>query len=350
MAKSVSRFGWKKGRPAAGSGGAGAQAPNREESKFFKRFERLMWVARKLITSYPRGEKVSELANNCLVSTKQIRRDIETIESFGARISTGNARYSIEPGSFIPFLKLTSAEAVTIFLAARLRALNSNAHNPVIVDTFDKLGAVLPAGINPQVKKSFEWLQKQPPNKPYVEMMRLLSEAWSSGYCVEMSYQPLGQPEASDRIVEPYFIQPAPLEHANYLIGYCRYKKRVTTFKIERIKRLKPLYNAKYEIPASFDINEYLGTAWGVAAYGDISRVKLLFKEELARVALETRWHPSQVNVLKPDGNVVTAFRVSVNLPFIGFILQWGNKVEVLEPAALRKKVADEASKIVKIY
>jgi predicted DNA-binding transcriptional regulator YafY len=56
------------------------------------------------------------------------------------------------------------------------------------------------------------------------------------------------------------------------------------------------------------------------------------------------------VNVPQQDGNVVAAFRVSVNLPFIGFILQWGDKVEVLEPATLRKKVADEARKIVKIY
>ena len=143
---------------------------------------------------------------------------------------------------------------------------------------------------------------------------------------------------------------PAALEHANYLIAYCHKEKDVRIFKVERIEWASVYTDKKYGIPAGFDINKYLGSAWGVSVYGDIENVAIKFTDELATVAKETRWHPSQVNEMQNDGSVIAKFKIQVSPPFIGFIMSWGAKAEVIEPVSLIKAVAEEALAVNGLY
>jgi predicted DNA-binding transcriptional regulator YafY len=74
----------------------------------------------------------------------------------------------------------------------------------------------------------------------------------------------VGRQSAKDRVIKPYFIQPATLEHANYLIAYCNYSRKILTFKAEQISNIE-LLDERYSIPKDFDANKYLGSAWGIA-------------------------------------------------------------------------------------
>jgi proteasome accessory factor B len=70
----------------------------------------------------------------------------------------------------------------------------------------------------------------------------------------------------------------------------------------------------------------------------------------MARVARETRWHPSQLTQRVEDNAVTVTLNVPVTAELVNFILGWGANVEVVEPSSLRQRVAGDASKMVRLY
>lgn len=302
-----------------------------------------------LLYQCPQGLSIKAIAEKCGVHPRTTRRDLEALEANNVPIYEAGPIRGIAPGYFLPPISFTLPEAMTIFTAARLLLAYCNTYNPSIDSTFVKLNSVVPAPLRDQVAATISWMQKLNKNDQLRRVMDTLANAWMNGRKVRIWYKALGRAEAKDRVIEPYFIQPAALERANYVIAYCNYAKKMLTFKADRITNIE-LLEERYSIPADFDANKHLGSAWGISVYGDMVDAKLKFKGELATVAAETRWHPSQVNEPQKDGSVVAKFKIQVSHPFIGFILSWGPWVEVISPKSLRDQVAKEARAVCKIY
>jgi len=302
-----------------------------------------------LLYQCPNGLPIKSIADKCGVSTRTSRRDLAGLEETGVPIWEKGSMRGIGSGYFLPPISFTLPEAMTIFTAARLLLAYSNTYNPNIDSTFVKLNSVVPPPLRDQVAATISWMQKLERNDHLRRIMDTLANAWIKGRKVRIWYQALGRKEVKDRIIEPYFIQPAALERANYVIAYCNYARKMLTFKADRITDIE-LLDEDYSIPVDFDANKHLGSAWGISVYGDMIDAVLKFKGELATVAAETRWHPSQVNEPQKDGSVIARFKIQVSHPFIGFILSWGPWVEVLSPKSLRDEVAEEAEQICKIY
>jgi len=103
-------------------------------------------------------------------------------------------------------------------------------------------------------------------------------------------------------------------------------------------------------MPADFDANEYLGSSWGITAYGEVKTIKLRFNPEIARIAEETMWHPSQVTERQPDGSAIVTMNLCITVELLTFILGWGEKVEVLEPEELRERAARTGQAMSNLY
>jgi len=238
---------------------------------------------------------------------------------------------------------------MTIFLAARLLLAYSNTYNPNIYSSFVKLNSIVRPPLRDQIALTIAWMQKLNRDDKFLKVLEILSQSWMQRRRARIWYKALGRTKDKDRIIEPYFIQPAALERGNYAIAYCHSTKQVRTFKVERITSIQ-LREDTYSIPKDFDANKYFGTAWGIAVYGKPENIKLRFDKEVGRIAQETRWHPSQVTEMQPDGSALVTFKLSITAEFINFIMWWGEKVEVLQPASLRKDVAGIAKNILDFY
>jgi predicted DNA-binding transcriptional regulator YafY len=325
-----------------------------QEQKDYDRIARIILISTKLIAAYynsPRGTSVREMQALCGVSDKTIYRDIIAISRTGTEVMSGaNGARWIKPGDFIPPMQFSDSEAVMLFLASRLLAQNSNDYNPTIISAFEKLNAAFRNPVSLQIAKSHEWLSRQPRHEGRVRILNELAAAWIKGRRVRIRYQKLAGTAADERDVDIYFIQPALLEHANYVIGFCHKTKRVSVFKIERIKGVSQLFDQPYDIPEDFNVNDFLGHAWGVSIYGPLEDVVIRFSGKLATVAAETRWHPSQENRTEKDGSVTVKFKMQLSPPFIGFLLGWGPAVEVISPPSLREEVASQARAVCEIY
>jgi predicted DNA-binding transcriptional regulator YafY len=121
--------------------------------------------------------------------------------------------------------------------------------------------------------------------------------------------------------------------------------KEMRTFKLERITRAEQMAET-YQIPAEFDVNKYLAGAWGIFHSGEPVEVRLRFYPPAAARVKESIWHPSQALSEGPKGSVNMTVTVTGTLEITPWILGWGEAVEVLAPADLRKKIRDVGTKM----
>ena len=323
---------------------------NKAESRKMERLARLHKIEQLLYQHHTIGISVKRLAELCEVSTRTIYRDLNTLESEQViPIWEKGSSRGIIKDSFLPPIQFSRPEALNIFLAARLMLDYSHRYDPTIASTFIKLNCVVPPPLNTQILKTLDWMAKQPRDDRYRRTVAKLTEAWISQRRAKISYRALQEEESSERVIEPYAIEPAAAGHSLYAIAYCLRTHSLRTFKIERIESIE-LTSEPYDIPASFDASEFFSNSMGIIVEGETKTIKLRFAPYLARVAEETIWHPSQTTEKQKDGSVIMTLRVSDTTDLYSFILRWGEAVEVLEPPEVRQNTIATASAMLELY
>lgn len=314
-----------------------------------KKTERMLriWL---LLLRNPLRYTTKDLAEKFEVNVRTIYRDLVTLgNELMVPVYEERARWAVREEHFLPPIRFTVSEALNIFLAARLMLGYSHRYDPNVDSTFSVLASVLPGPLREQVQKTLDWMRNLPKSEVYLSVLAKLAEAWTSQRRVRITYRSLPAAKAAERIIEPYFIEPAAPGHSSYVIAYCHRTGELRIFKVERIEAIE-LTDETYSIPADFDANRYFSAAWGIVVEGEEQTVKLKFNPEIARLMEETIWHPSQVLEKQADGSVIMTLRVFYTYELVTWILGWGEKVEVLEPAELRKEVLQTARAMVKIY
>lgn len=299
----------------------------------------------------PQGLRPEEIARLCDVSVRTAYRDLTALESeLGVPICEEGGRRGIVEGYFLPPIHLTLPEALNIFLAARLMLNYARRYDPNMASTFMKLNSIVPPPLREQIQKTLDWMQKQPRNEEYLRILATLAEAWVSQRQVKIVYRSLPAERATERVIEPYFIEPAAPGHASYVIAYCHHADSIRTFKIERIEAAE-LTSETYTVSPDFDANEFLGSSWGIVVEGEVKTIRLKINApEIVRIMEETVWHPSQVLEPQSDGSVIMTLSVTSTVELYSWILGWGEKVEVLEPEELRQEVIKTAKEMLKVY
>ena len=301
-----------------------------------------------LLMQHPQGITAAEIAKKLGVNIRTVYRDRMDVERM-ASLWNEKGKWIMDGTGLLPPVHFSLNEAMSVFMAARLMLGYSNVYNPAIASAFGKLSAVAPALLREQIRQTMEWMANQRKDEKFCGIMQALSEAWMNRKTVGISYLTLGQKQPRERLIDPYFIQPASLQHGKYVIAYCHLSRELRTFKIERIKSIR-LTDDSYEIPGSFDANAYLGAAFGINVSGRPVKVKLKFSPVIAEIARETRWHHSQETEMQPDGSALVTFKVPLTTELESFILGWGENVEVVEPEKLRNAIFKAVKSILKSY
>ena len=304
-----------------------------------------------LLLGTPFGYTAKELAGRFDVNERTIYRDLTTLGTdLNFPVYDDNKRWKIDKKRFLPPIRFTIPEALNIFIAVRLMLNYSHRYDPNVDATFTKLSSVLPDPLAEQVRKTMDWMQKLPKNERYLGVLATVAEAWVSQQQVKIVYRSLASEKPAERVIEPYYIEPAAPGHASYVIGYCHLKKAIRTFKVERIESAE-LTHESYIIPPDFDANEFFGSSWGVVVDGEIKIVRLRIQDkEIMRILSETVWHPSQTFKKQKDGSTIMALMVTDTHEFLSWILGWGEKLEVLDPPEIREEVLATVKAMVKLY
>lgn len=308
------------------------------------RLARLLNVA-SILYSRGRGDAgvpVTEIARLTGMTTRTVYRDIRALEDELAVpvFQAKRGHYGIESRFFLPPLHLSVPEAIVLFLASRLIARWSDQYDAAVVSAFTKLTHALPQPIARHVAATMLRVGEHDPNEPFSRSFAAVARGWAEGRVVELVYDP-GTGQEKHTRVQPYFLEPDAALRSVYLIGFDEPAEAMRTYKVERI-RTASLTLDRYEIPESFDPDEWLANSWGIWSSDSTPtvEVRLRFDASVAHRVREAVWHRSQELRELDEGALEMTVTVAGTVEIRPWILSWGDGVEVLEPPELRDAVA----------
>ncbi|MEO5965524.1 MAG: WYL domain-containing transcriptional regulator [Candidatus Limnocylindrales bacterium] len=308
------------------------------------RLARLLSVLRVLHAHGEAGVSPGEIARRTGMSKRSIYRDLKALESeMQVPLWSDKGMWGVQPGAFLPPLRLTLPEAMAVFLSARLVTRYADKYEPNLASAFEKIGEGLPDALRLHVERTLDDLAQRRIDPDFNRHVEDLTRAWAERRVVRFRYQPARydgtEREARWAEVEPYLLEPSLATHALYLIGLDRTRDAIRTFKVERIRDLSVL-PARFEAPEAGPLAATLRRAWDIIADQPEADVVLRFAPSVAARVGEATWHPSQAIAELPDGSLEWRATVAGTIEIRLWILSWGDEVEVMEPAALRADVA----------
>jgi predicted DNA-binding transcriptional regulator YafY len=320
------------------------------------RVARLLVVLSKKGKAPGRGYATIELAKLFGVSRRTLFRDLKEIQRMGIQTFRSSPRrgYTLLPEQFLPPINITAQEAIRLFLlvhkirnqiqmpfkySALLAAMKIERNLPLRVrrqcdkalsQIFVRTGAQSPAPATPGLDRTFT----------------ILRSAAAQRKKVRVEYDSSFDGKIISCEVSPYHL--FYNQRAWYLVGLSSTSNTVCTFKLNRISRTEML-DERFDGNDSFDLAEHLGCAWSMMPEGKIYHVRLRFSPNIAKKVTAVNWHKSQQAARNSDGSATVDFRVDGLNEIKWWILGYGNQVEVLSPAVLRKNIAEIAKKLVEI-
>ena len=304
-----------------------------------------------ILNCNPDGITVPRLAEFLGVNRRTVYRDLHGLDDVyhASVVWQDKGLWGLNAGFALPPVVLTQEQAMTVYMASRLLLAQSSVYNEHIESTFRILSSIVRPPLRDEIDKTLKWMKKHKPDSGTVKILDILTNCWNERRQARIKYRALGAKQPTPRTIEPYFIQPSALEHAIYIIAFCRLRSELRVFRLDRIQEARAM-DETYDIPEDFDANEYLNRYWSITVEGEPREIKLRFRPEVARIAWETVWHDSQITQQETDGSAVVTMKLALTRDLVSFILGWGEMVEVLSPRGLQRRVAETARKVFYYY
>jgi predicted DNA-binding transcriptional regulator YafY len=201
------------------------------------------------------------LASKLEVSLRSVQRYVVQLQDLGIPVESSRGvggAYRLKPGFRLPPLMLTDDEALAVSLGLRtLESLGLSAFAPATSAALSKLKRVLPKNLAEQVSLMQEAIELEPSSwlvATNTKLLMALARAVQARVATSFAYQAFDGAKTS-REVEPYSV----LYHDGrwYMIGYCRLRLAVRSFRLDRMTDLQVL-ESHFHRPADFDARAYL--------------------------------------------------------------------------------------------
>jgi predicted DNA-binding transcriptional regulator YafY len=134
-----------------------------------------------------------------------------------------------------------------------------------------------------------------------------------------------------------------------YLDAYCHLREDLRSFAVDAIRAAEFRDGRAKEIP-DVELDEYLGSGYGIFAGRKVEWATLKFSPEAARWVSAQNWHPKQRSRVEKDGSFVLEVPYAEDRELVMEILKHGPDVEVVAPEALRRRVAEALSAAMRRY
>ena len=178
------------------------------------------------------------------------------------------------------------------------------------------------------------------PNDADLRLFERVSRAVAERQALGFQYRKPGEKTAAARRVHPYHL----MEYGGrwYLLAYDLERHDIRTFVLGRMWE-PALLNQRFVRPKDFDPKKHLGQSFGVMAGTGDYEVVIEMDEWLTDILRGRRWHPRQVWTELPGGGSQLRLRLSCLEEIEQYVLSWGTHANVVEPQALRERVAATA-------
>ena len=170
-------------------------------------------------------------------------------------------------------------------------------------------------------------------------LLGTLTESLRAPWELRLSYRGAQDARPVERLVEPHGL----------LLGIRRYVLArpsggdgvMRRFRLDRIEAAA-ITDRSFRRDPDFDLAAHAGRAfWSFHSEAEYGPVAWRFAPEAAEAARRFLFHPDQQLTEAAGGALEVRFRASGHLEMAWHLYQWGDQVEVLEPASLKALVED---------
>ena len=315
-----------------------------------KRISRILEIIQ-MIAVFPKRYRRKDFARRYEISERMVTKDLQVIRH-GLRLPlhSSSQGYYFDSLPNLPAVQFPLTEGLSLLMALQAAQQLAGTGSPELTAAISRLEALFPATFAPLFRTLSHPPAMTAQGKHRQQMLLLLNRALMEERKVQMTYVTLSRGGAvTERIVHPYHIM--PYVRSWQLIAYCELREAVLMFKLDRIREAR-LLDDRYRIPVDFDLESYLGGAWGIIRGKTQSpeSIELLFEARAGRRVMEEAWHPSQKAQVLSDGRVRFTLEATITPEFIAWVLYYGPDVEVIRPARLREQVAAKHRQALAIY
>jgi predicted DNA-binding transcriptional regulator YafY len=143
-------------------------------------------------------------------------------------------------------------------------------------------------------------------------------------------------------VLEPYTLM--VYKKGLYLVGLSHQHGEIRTFALDAFREVDWLRGEKFEYPADYRPEQVTEGAFGLIR-GEPTKVRILFDPKVARYVERVMWHPTQKFKRTPAGLEMT-MEVRGTVEVASWILGFGDKAMLIEPASLHDQLGTETSRI----
>jgi len=304
-----------------------------------------------LIAARPNRFRRRDLAQRFEITERMIQKDLDVIRNgLKLELAPSQEGYHFVETPRLSDIAFSFPEALALVLAIQTARCNSGIRSVELEAAVSRLEALFPPQFTSHIRRLGLNERRPVTGKNRRKMITLLHRALLEGSKVRMLYKSSSRGGAeTERTVYPYYIM--PYVRSWHLIAHCELREKVLTFKVDRIAKAV-LLTERYNIPSDFRLEDYVGDAWGLMSSKneEAVHVELLFEPEAGRWVAEEYWHKSQQIETLADGRVKFRLFLPTTPDFLGWILYYGWRVEVIQPFELRERVAAEHRKAADQY
>ena len=312
-----------------------------------EQFGRLIRILQ-LIENEPGKWDVAAFEVEFGVGTATIERDIRILRKWGT-IKRRNGCFAVNDLKLMPSA-FTPSEALALVLAGHVAADRIRMPpTDAVRSALKKVNSLLSDQVDSTIRKMKRRVSVGIDliRECNTETLNEISKAVSGHNPLDITYYVPSRDQTTKRLVEPYGLT---FRFGSwYLIGYCKLRNEMRTFGVDRIRGIR-VRDDHFKYPADFDLEEYLNRGWQLQANAEPEHVVLRFSKSWAKWISGCKFHPNQKMTEQEDGSLLFEVTVAGVEEIKHWILGFGDRVEVVEPASLREAIAETCARMAAMY
>lgn len=318
----------------------------------FSKTEQFLDLARRAAATR-QGITLDDVTERYEVSLRTAQRMLRAMEQQFPSTETwlddgGRKRWRIPGGYLREFFSVSADEVASLDLGiAHLKRKGFSVEAKALGGIRDKILALLPSSHVARIEPDADALLEaqgfvaRPGPRPRVDEKIAIEVAQAIKACryIDLTYRSHLDPSPVVRRVAPYGLLSGS---RRYLVALDPNSRRAGTIKTYRMDAISSavVTDKFFERPADFSLQAFANRGFALyqndAEYGE---VEWRFAPKAFAHVQGTLFHPEQTEEIMEDGSVIVRFKAAGHLEMAWYLYQWGDKVEVIKPAALREIV-----------
>lgn len=308
------------------------------------------WNLLRSIEAAQYGLSVPQMAADADVTTRTIYRDVDALQQAGFplvdEVRDGHSYWKLNRNPFKHLIELgfSLSELCALYLSRRLvESLTGMPFQAALGDAFTKFERDIPVKMKRYLDRLPSVMSARPSggkvrlSADHQRMVERLVDASVALRQVRMLYYSLSHERKAEYLVYP--LRFVYTQGAMYMRAWVPDRQQVLTFAAHRIRRVSVLEERFVPDPA-WSEDSFAGSLG--ANSGPTVHVVLHVERELAPVISERQYHMSQAARQRPDGSLILELDVCDDAWLHSFVLQFGHRVRVIEPAKLAHAIKEE--------